>query len=144
MTCFKKRQPRLLLIWGALIPDGTFSLLLVFKPEKDSIHLESCFFSQIEQANPRIMLTPKFFRCNTYTPSRMCCKQRTCLLLKSFRCNTYKKQAVAYLPSVWRLSATKIISGESSRIGVRSKLPYSAATLNPHRARRCSTSYRKK
>jgi len=44
----------------------------------------------------------------------------------------------------YRTSATKIISGESSRIGVRSKSPYSAATWNPHRAKRCSTSYRKK
>ncbi len=67
MTWFKKRQPRLpLLIWGALIPDGAFSLLLVFKPGKDSIHLQSCFFSQIGQANTKILLTPKFFRCNTY------------------------------------------------------------------------------
>jgi len=40
MTWFKKRQPRLpLLIWGALIPDEVFSLLL---PGKDSIHLKSC------------------------------------------------------------------------------------------------------
>jgi len=44
MTWFKKRQPRLpLLIWGALSPDGR-SLFLVFKPGKDSIHLESCLF----------------------------------------------------------------------------------------------------
>src|SRR6266566_4750190 len=47
---------------------------------------------------------------------------------------------VAYLPFLWRSSATKIISGESSRIGVRSKFPYSAVTRNPHRARRCSIS----
>jgi hypothetical protein len=68
MTWFKKRQPRLpLLIWGALmIPDGAFSPFLIFKPGKDSIHLESCFFSQKEHANPRILLTPKLFRCNTY------------------------------------------------------------------------------
>ncbi len=92
MTCFKKRQPRLpLLIWGALILDGAFSLLLVSKPGKDSIHLQSCFFSQIGQANTKILLTPKFFRCNTYTPTRMCCKQRTSTILKPFRCNTYKK-----------------------------------------------------
>src|SRR2546428_6649540 len=41
-------------------------------------------------------------------------------------------------------SATKIISGDSSRIGDRSKSPYCAVTWNPQRASRCSTSYRKK
>jgi hypothetical protein len=67
MTWFKKRQPRLpLFIWGALILDGTFSLLLVFKPGKDSIHLESCFFFVDRAGQPKIMLTIKFFRCNTY------------------------------------------------------------------------------
>src|SRR5256885_2976191 len=44
----------------------------------------------------------------------------------------------------YRVSATKIISGELPRIGDRSKSPYSAATLNPQRASRCSTSNRKK
>src|SRR5213080_2942880 len=44
----------------------------------------------------------------------------------------------------YRVSATKIISGESPRIGDRSKSPYSAATLKPQRASRCSTSNRKK
>lgn len=41
-------------------------------------------------------------------------------------------------------SATKIISGEVSPIGERSKSPYTALTRNPHRSSRCSTSYRKK
>jgi hypothetical protein len=33
----------------ALIPDVAFSLPLVFKPGKDSIHRESCFSLQMEQ-----------------------------------------------------------------------------------------------
>ena len=41
-------------------------------------------------------------------------------------------------------SATKIISGEVSTSGDRSKSPYTALTRNPHRASKCSTSYRKK
>src|SRR6202140_5433110 len=41
---------------------------------------------------PWILLTPKFIRCNTCKPPRICCKQRTCLMLKSFRCNIYKNE----------------------------------------------------
>src|SRR5438445_6153221 len=41
-------------------------------------------------------------------------------------------------------SATKIISGEPSPIGVRSKSPYCPVTRNPQRTNKCSTSYRKK
>src|ERR1700694_940104 len=39
-----------------------------------------------------ILVQYKSFRCNTYVPPRMCCKQKTCAILKSFRCNIYKKQ----------------------------------------------------
>src|SRR5260370_23204842 len=39
-----------------------------------------------------ILVQRKPFRCNTYGPPRMCCKQKTCAVLKSLRCNTYKKQ----------------------------------------------------
>jgi hypothetical protein len=46
--------------------------------------------------------------------------------------------------SVHSASATKIISGELSPSGDRSKSPYTALTRNPHRASKCSTSYRKK
>src|SRR6266849_4843854 len=70
---------------------GPFLLRLDFNPGRDSIHLESWLPVHIEQAKPRIMLTPKSFRCNTSWPSRMCCNQRTCVILKFFRCNTYKK-----------------------------------------------------
>ena len=38
------------------------------------------------------MLTPKFFRINTYETSRKWCKQITYRIVKSFKCNTYKKQ----------------------------------------------------
>jgi len=48
------------------------------------------------------------------------------------------------LPTPHSLSATKIISGEASTSGDRSKSPYTALTRNPHRASKCSTSYRKK
>src|SRR6266852_5023899 len=67
MTWFKERQPRLLLlIWRAPIPDRAFSLFLVFKPGQDSIHLESCFFFVDRAGQPKIMLTFKLFRYNTY------------------------------------------------------------------------------
>ncbi len=39
----------------------------------------------------------KSFSCNTYGPSRKCCKQRTYGFSKSFRCNTYKKPGGASL-----------------------------------------------
>ncbi len=32
------------------------------------------------------------FSCNTYGPSRKCCKQKTYVLANPFKCNTYKKQ----------------------------------------------------
>src|SRR2546422_7703047 len=62
--------------------------------------------------------------------------------LPSERMSTEPKKAGDDSPSgvYSRLSATKIISGESSRTGVRSKSPYSAVTLNPQRTSKCSTS----
>jgi len=58
MTWFKKRQPRLpLLIWGALIPDGAFSLLQVFKPGRIQFIWNLAFFRKwnrptLDSVNP--------------------------------------------------------------------------------------------
>ncbi len=38
----------------------------------------------------------KSFTCNTYSPPRKCCKQKTYGLAKPFRCNTYKKQGGSF------------------------------------------------
>src|SRR5882672_6580841 len=69
-------------------------------PGKDPNSSGILLFFVNRAANARILLTPKFFRYNTCTPPRMCCKQRTCTVLKFFRCNTYKKQGVECLPDL--------------------------------------------
>ncbi len=71
---------------GALIPVLSFDFqpsdLQTFK------RLRASSFAFISFAEPPPF---KSFSCNTYSPPRKCCKQKTYGLAKLFRCNIYKK-----------------------------------------------------
>src|SRR6266436_1113435 len=65
------------------------------RPCRGSLPLD-CSFSyvfpnlQLSTFNFQPPVFPKSFTCNTYGPSRKCCKQKTYSMLKFFRCNTTK------------------------------------------------------
>lgn len=159
-TCYKERQPRLPLFVFAPCSQGATSPIptegAILSGAKDLTRSQARQKRDKENAAPD---RPGFsanwaYRCpelckplsslDATLPNHLACVANKGLAqyLSSFRCNTYKKYGVGgSLPSVlYCLSATKIISGESSRIGVRSKFPYSAKIWNPHRASRWAIS----
>ena len=71
---------------GALIPVLSFD----FQPSDPQTfkRLRASSFAFISFAEPPPF---KSFSCNTYSPPRKCCKQKTYVPAKLFRCNTYKK-----------------------------------------------------
>src|SRR5216683_7664243 len=61
-------------------------------PRKGILKLRSPVLRKKSNSVSVVVLTSKSFRCNTYWPPPMCCKQRSYAILKFFRCNTYKKE----------------------------------------------------
>jgi hypothetical protein len=96
-----------------------------------------CFHALPHSLAPLKTLSPTFS-----SPSKLFAQNRGGGIPLNFQLSTLN--LFTFRPLAHTASATKIISGDPSPIAVRSKSPYSAATRNPHRASKCSTSYRKK
>ena len=152
VTQCKKRQLRLpLLLWsaGAKLPPFSMAALLpsLLRPPLSFLELSTAR-KFARQAARRKLLVPARSWCNPSLlestlpahPTSVHSKGLNKLPSSLESPLTKNRGEGVPLDSRYWLSATKIISGESSEIGVRSKFPYCAVTLNPHRASKCSTS----
>ena len=74
-------------------PSNSFALTPLSDPHPLT-PVASILYKNIGGGCFRCRIFTKSFVCNTYGPSRKCCKHRTYRDIKSFRCNTYKKQGV--------------------------------------------------